>query len=61
MFTHNTKYRDVVILNNVKDLAKTLAKYVAETDSSGKLKFPSSQPTLSYRVGPARDTSFHSV
>ena len=24
MFTHNTKYRDVVILNNVKDLAKLL-------------------------------------
>ena len=26
MFAHNTKYRDVVILNNVKDLAKTLIK-----------------------------------
>ncbi len=38
-----------VILNAVKDLAEFLGE-----NSSGELKFPSSQPTLSYRVGPRR-------
>ena len=39
------------------NVVKDLAKCPGRRNSSGELKFPSSQPTLSYRVGPARDPS----
>ena len=43
-----------------RSLAEGKSKHLVESpgeNSSGKLKLPSSQPTLSYRVGPARDPS----
>ena len=46
-----TKSSESVIPSVERDLAESLERRY----SSGKLKFPSSQPTLSYRVGPARD------
>ncbi len=33
----------------------SLKRLMVKKDSSGKLKFPLSQPTLILRVGPARD------
>ena len=44
MFAHNTKYRDVVILNNVKDLAKSPTK-----SQRGILRFAQKRRSLAAR------------
>ena len=41
----------------ISSKARNLANALGRRYSSGKLKFPSSQLTLSYRVGPTRDPS----
>ena len=48
---------------NSVERAKGLSAFGAEAHSSGELKFSSSQPTLSYRVGPKSEaiTPFNSL